>query len=91
MRLSKRNVSNLSALIVLRFLLLHDTYASCRDLKQYRRSLSGAHAPHVVVVGLIVVVDIAIVEVHVPRVVRVGGIGSRRPVVGRICPVSLRL
>ena len=36
--------------------------------------------PDLVVVGLIVVVHVAIVEVHVPRVVRIVGVGSGRPV-----------
>ena len=39
-----------------------------------------AHAPGVVAVGLIVVVHVAIVEVHVPRVGRILDIRRRRPV-----------
>jgi hypothetical protein len=34
-------------------------------------SFSTSNGPYVVVIGLIVVVDVAIVEVHVPRVVRI--------------------
>lgn len=59
-------------------------------MKEYRGSLSGANTADIVVVVLIVVVDIAIVEVHIPRIVRIVGIGSRRPVVGRFYPDSLR-
>ena len=53
------------------------------------QSLSAAHTPDIhVVVVLIVVVDVAIVEVHVPRVVRIVCVGSRRPIIGRIYPAS---
>ena len=38
-------------------------------LKGEQRTLSAANGTHIVVVGLIVVVVIAVVEIHVPRVV----------------------
>ena len=50
-----------------------------------------AHTPGVVVVGLIVVVHIAIVEVHVPRVGRIVCVRRRRPIVGRLDVLSAHL
>jgi len=47
-------------------------------------SFSASHRPYIVRVSLIVVVHVAIVEVHVPRVGRVSSKGSRRPVVVRL-------
>lgn len=49
---------------------------------------SGADGPHVVRVRLIVVVHVAVVQVHVPRVVRIVRVRGRRPVVVRLdaCP-----
>ena len=44
-------------------------------------ALAAAHGTHVVRVRLIVVVDVAIVEIHVPRVARVVGVGSAGPIV----------
>ena len=41
--------------------------------------LKSPNTTHVIVVVLVVVVRIAITEIHVPRVVDVGGILSRRP------------
>jgi len=40
-----------------------------------------ADATNIVVVGLIIVVQVAVVEIHVQGVVSIVGIGSRRPVV----------
>jgi len=49
--------------------------------------LAASHRPHIVsVVRLIVVVDIAIVEIDVPRVVGVVGVFSIRPIVVGLGP-----
>ena len=42
-------------------------------------SRSSTHATRIVVVRLIVVVHVAVVEVHVPRVVCIVCVGRRRP------------
>ena len=47
-------------------------------------SFSASYRPHKVVVGLGVVVHVSIVEVHLPGVVRIGRVGSRRPIVVRL-------
>ena len=44
-------------------------------------SIRLTHRPDIVVVGLVVVVDVAIVEVHVPGVRQIRPIGRRRPIV----------
>ncbi len=49
-----------------------------------RPSFSASNGPHIVRVGLIVVVHVAIVQVHVPGVGRVVGVGRTRPVVVRL-------
>ena len=41
--------------------------------------LSAAHQPNVVVVVAVVVIGVAIVEIHVPRVVRIASQGRARP------------
>jgi len=46
--------------------------------------LSCANRPYIVRIGLIVVVHVAIVQVHVPRVRRIVRVGSTRPVVVRL-------
>ena len=43
--------------------------------------LAAAHRTHIVRVRLIVVVHVAIVEIDVPRVAGVVGVGSARPIV----------
>lgn len=47
-------------------------------------SFSASQRPDVVGVSLVVVVHVAVVEVHVPRVVRVGSKRRRRPIVVRL-------
>ena len=54
------------------------------DKGAMRPSFSAANGPHVVVVVLIVVVHVAVVQVHVPGVVRVVRVGSTGPVVVRL-------
>jgi len=49
-----------------------------------RLSFSAAHLTHVVVIGLIVRVHVAIVHIHVPGVGRVIGVGTAGPVVIRL-------
>jgi len=46
-----------------------------------RQALAAADGTHVVRVSLIVVVRVAIVEIHVPRVVGIVGVCSTGPVV----------
>ncbi len=54
---------------------------SPRKTRDAGASFSASYWPDVVVVRLVVVVDVAVVEVHVPRVRRAVGVGSTRPVV----------
>ncbi|SLM28554.1 hypothetical protein MTBBW1_1390014 [Desulfamplus magnetovallimortis] len=49
----------------------------------HRYSCSRTNTPNVVIIGLIVVVNIAIVEIHVPRVISVIGVRTARPVHGQ--------
>ena len=44
-------------------------------------SLSATHEPNIFVVTLIVIVRVAIVEIDIPRVVRIIGIGRSRPII----------
>ena len=43
--------------------------------------LAAAHRTHIVRVSLIVVVHVTIVEIHVPRVAGIVGVGSAGPIV----------
>ena len=43
--------------------------------------LAAAHRTHIVRVSLIVVVHVTIVEIHVPRVTGIVGVGSAGPIV----------
>ncbi len=61
-----------------------DTAGICFQEKRWEASCSASDTPHIVVVGLIVVVHVAIVQIHVPCVAGIVGIGSSRPVVVRL-------
>ena len=50
----------------------------------------SANATDIVAIGLIVVAHVAMVEVHVPRVVRDTRVGSGRPIVRGISPRRIR-
>jgi len=47
-------------------------------------SLALSHTTHIVVIGLIVVVHVAVVEVHVPGVTGIVNVGSSRPVIAGV-------
>ena len=47
-------------------------------------SYSAAYTTYIIVVCLIVVVVVAVVEIDVPRVVCIVGVGGSRPVIGRL-------
>jgi len=52
-------------------------------------SFSASHGPHIVGVGLIVVVHVAVVEVYVPGVGRVVCVRRGRPIVVRLDALSV--
>ena len=53
-------------------------------------SLSASNWPNVVVVGLIVPVHVAVVQVDVPRVVRIVRVRTARPIVVRLDALKIR-
>ncbi len=46
--------------------------------------MAASNTPHVVVAGLACIVHVATSNEHEPRLIGVGGVGSRRPVVLRL-------
>ena len=52
-------------------------------------TLAASNGTHVVRVSLIVVVRVAIVEIHVPRVTGVVGVGSAGPIATGLGPAFL--